>query len=127
MITQPDGHHRALAAPLPDLRPRGLRRLALGSLLFALVLVAALLGYRTGTGIASDGERPEAVSPPAQSQEVAPVGEGLDESERNPVAWLPARPALTGSARNKAARAARARRARPGAALVVDAGAGALP
>jgi hypothetical protein len=97
-----------------------------GSLLFALVLAAALLGYRTGTGIASNGERPEA-APASQTNEASQASEGLDEAERHPVAWLPARPAPTGLAKNKAARAARARRARTGAAQRVDAGAGALP
>jgi eukaryotic-like serine/threonine-protein kinase len=128
MITQPDGHHRALSvAPLPELRPRGLRRLASGSLPFALVLlVAALLGYRTGTGIASNGERPEAALP-LETREPSQAAGGLDEAELNPVAWLPARPASAAIAKNKAARVARARRARTGAAQHVDAGTGALP
>jgi serine/threonine-protein kinase len=127
MITQPDGHHRALAAPLSDPPRRRARSLAVASLPFGLALLAALLGYRTGTGAASDAEPPVGGAPPFQARASSLAADELDESERHPVAWLPARPALTGLPRNKAARPARARRARPGAALALDAGTGGPP
>lgn len=106
MITQPDGHHRALSAP----RPEGKSRYALGLSLVLLVAIGGAVTYRERLFTRADAARAprSAASAPA------------DDPELRPVAWLPARRA------GGPTTAVDARTARRGgvARTAVDAGAG---
>jgi serine/threonine-protein kinase len=106
MITQPDGHHRALAAP-----PRRSRSMyALAPSLVLLLLIAGAVAYR---------KEPPAPGPALEREpRSAAAAAQAEEAELSPVAWLPARKPGGAAGRTDA------RRARRGAVTRASADAG---
>jgi hypothetical protein len=112
MITQPDGHHRALVVA----RPRPIPLYRTGAAVAALTLVAALLAYRGGLAA-----RPGVAQSKAATAGV--WGEGEDP-EMHPVAWLWPRPSAASARERGAARTFVGSREAMGSPGWVDAGSG---